>query len=335
MSNFAIMRLEKRKDIGSVRRCAAHHLRTVDTPNADPQGSISVLAGSPDSDEVTAIIAGSTKPLMKRKDAIRCIDVFCGASPEFFAQGGSIREFEAVAMKWAGDTFGTDNIALAVTHEDETTPHVQMLITPITPQGKLSASHWLDGPKKLRDLQNSFALAMKPLGLERGVEGSKAKHESVKTWYGKLEPAMKNAEKVIEQAAEIEISQAAREAKIAVEKNNIAQDRDLLLGWESELKIASDAVRIEKNKLADREAEIVKKETFLQKLGVELERQKNALIEAFNTLPAAIQSKLSAIFKRETKTVPAADKPVVKAALKVTDLILPGEDKKPAVKPPR
>lgn len=241
---YAIMRIEKRKDIGAVRRCADHHLRAVDTPNADPLGSIRVLAGSDDSRDVTALIRDSTRPLMRRRDAIRCLDVFCGASPEFFASGGSTREFEAIAVKWASETFGADNIVLAVTHEDELTPHVQMLVTPITPKGKLAASHWLDGPKKLEALQDSFAEAMQQLGLERGIKGSRARHEDVKRWYSQLKPMM--------QSAELRIAEAEKRiAAAGLAADDVARE-----------KAAIDADRAEVNKLRNQMKRV---EEFQQK----------------------------------------------------------------------
>lgn len=304
MANFAIMRIEKRKDIASVRRTAEHHLRTVPTPNADPSGTIKILAGFGTPNDITTIVGGVAKNLAKRKDAIKALDLFFGASPEFFKQGGSIRDFEATALKWAGDTFGEDNIVLAVTHEDETTPHVHIILTPVTPKGTLSASHWLDGPAKLRKLQNTFADAMKPLGLERGVEGSKAKHEDIKTYYGKLEPAMRKAEKIIAKADQVEQQQAMREARIAVEATKLDEARTSLTEWQSGLKEASNHLKIEQHKHAEREKALDRKETFLQQLGQELQRQKKALQEAFISLPAAVQQKLAAIFKREPKQPP-------------------------------
>lgn len=325
MANFCIMRIEKRKDVGSVRRCAEHHLRTVPTPNADPQGSIKVLVGSSDPNDVTAIVNGVAKSLMKRKDAIRCMDVFCGASPEFFAQGGSIRDFEELAVKWAGDTFGTDNIVLAVTHEDESTPHVQMLITPVTPKGKLSASHWLDGPKKLRAMQDSFADAMKPLGLERGVEFSKAKHEDVKSYYGKLEPRMRKAEQVIAQAEEVQKNAALEKAKIATEAVKLEAEKQAL-------KISRSLLKNKEDRLAEREAEVVKKESILQRLGVTLERQRKALSDAFDLLPFDLKGKLAAIFNREKKEPVTLVKPVAEIAIDQVDLA-PDSRKKNKIRP--
>ena len=222
---FAIMRIEKRKDIRSVQRCADHQLRAVDTPNADPKRGIRVLVGSSDARAVAAFIRDRTKPLIKRHDAIRCMDVFCGASPEFFANGGSIFDFEALALKWAEDTFGIENIAVAVTHEDELTPHLALLVTPITPRGKLSASHWLDGPKKLEKMQDSFAEAMCPLGLERGIKGSKARHEDVSKWYAELAPRMLSAQARIDDAQKIIDASSAAEADIAIARAAVFSER--------------------------------------------------------------------------------------------------------------
>lgn len=311
MANFCIMRIEKRRDMGSVRRCAEHHLRTVPTPNADPTRSIKVLVGSSDSNDVTATINDVAKSLMKRKDAIRAMDVFCGASPDFFAQGGSVHEFETLAVRWAAETFGADNIVLAVAHSDELTFHVHLLVTPVTPKGNLSASHWLDGPKKLRHLQDTFAEVMKPLGLERGVEGSKAKHQDVKTWYGALEPAMKKAEKIIEHADQVQVRMRDEKAKNLAEATKLTQAREALVEWQNGLKAASAEIKTAQEKLVVREQEIVKKETFFQRLATDLEQQKKMLLQAFGQLPTDIQAKLAAIFKREKTEVVQAEKSVV------------------------
>lgn len=249
MANFAIMRIEKRRDLGAVRRCADHHLRAADTPNADPNGEIVVLAGSEDPRDVTALIRDCTKPLMRRKDAIRAMDVFCGASPEFFASGGSIRQFEAIALKWAADTFGVDNLALAVTHEDELTPHVQLLFMPITPKGRLAASYWLDGPKKLEALQDSFALAMQPLGLERGVRGSKAKHEDVKRWYGELKPLMASAELRIAEAEARIAAAGVADADLVRTKAEIEADRAEVAKMQKQMKIVEEYQKKQEEKI--------------------------------------------------------------------------------------
>lgn len=248
---YAIMRVEKRSDLGAVRRCADHYLRAVDTPNADPDRSIRVLAGSSDARDVTALIRDTTKPLMKRKDAIRCIDIFCGASPEYFEAGGSVAEFEAKAMQWASETFGADNVALAVTHEDELTPHMTLLVLPITPKGTLAASYWLDGPKKLEALQDSYAAAMAPLGLERGIRGSKAKHENVSRWYSELLPNMRAAEARIEEAQKTIDAAKLADADLVAAKAAVAADQVEI----KKLKLQMDRVELYQKNQATKNAE--------------------------------------------------------------------------------
>jgi alpha-L-fucosidase len=45
----------------------------------------------------------------------------------------------------------------------------------------------LFNPKTLRELQTEYAQAMQPFGLERGVEHSRAKHETMRHVYGAQE----------------------------------------------------------------------------------------------------------------------------------------------------
>ena len=54
---------------------------------------------------------------------------------------------------------------------DETTPHMHLGFTPITEDGGLSAKYWLDGKKKLTELQNRFYghITSKGFDLDRGV----------------------------------------------------------------------------------------------------------------------------------------------------------------------
>jgi hypothetical protein len=74
-----------------------------------------------------------------------------------------------------------------ILHRDETTPHLTAFVVPVHPEtGKLNASHWLDGREKLQDLQDSYAEAVATHGLERGIAGSKAKHTTVKQFYGAM-----------------------------------------------------------------------------------------------------------------------------------------------------
>lgn len=242
------MRIEKRKDTTSIRRCAAHHLRTVETPNADPSRGIRLMAGPHTHQEVVEVFKGAVEPLKRRRDATLALDVFVGASPDFFASGGSVAAFEANALRWAKSTFGADNVVLCVAHHDESTPHVQMIIAPITPDGRLSASHWIDGPKRLSALQDSLADAMRPLGLVRGVKGRKATHQKISRWYAELVPRIKAAQVQIAEAERTLLSAQAQQRDVERAQKELDQQRSFLSKIHSAM---SDSQRQQVQRIVD------------------------------------------------------------------------------------
>ena len=197
---YAIMRHQKLKTWGHVAAVAGHHTRTRPTPNANPSTSNKWLVGDPARDICQSVrsLIGARKV---RSNAVLAIEVVMTATPEFFRPGspGSaglydpdrLAAFERQAMDWLRQTFGAGNVASAVVHLDESTPHVQAVVVPIDPDtDRLSASRWLDGPKKLRALQDSFADFCWSLGLSRGIKGSKAQHARVAQFYNAVNSAV-------------------------------------------------------------------------------------------------------------------------------------------------
>lgn len=192
MSNYAIMRTKKSKGAASLQAAAAHLLRTAPTPNADPSRLVEnrVLAGA-------GTVAGalhawrSRLPAKRRKDAVTHVQVLLAASPEWWASADAAAQAEwtARSMGWLEATFGRQNIIVAVEHKDETSPHLQAIVTPITSDGRLAAKEWLGGAARLSALQDSYHASVVPLGLDRGQKGSRAKHRTVKSFYGALDAA--------------------------------------------------------------------------------------------------------------------------------------------------
>ena len=158
-----------------------------------------------------------------QRNAVQVVELFMGASPEAFKQKRlDLDQWAQAQIDWLHETFGEGNVLEAVLHMDETTPHVHAMVFPqimrVERRGGnrrgedaaaadareaperparpvLSASHWLDGGKRLTALQTGYASAMRRFGLKRGQERSRAKHESVQRFYGNL--------RRIEQAAAI------------------------------------------------------------------------------------------------------------------------------------
>jgi hypothetical protein len=60
-------------------------------------------------------------------------------------------------------------------------------MVPLDEKGKLNCRALPCGSRyRLSELQDDFALAMKPLGLERGIKGSRAKHTEVRKYYAAI-----------------------------------------------------------------------------------------------------------------------------------------------------
>ncbi len=95
------------------------------------------------------------------------------------------------------ERFGPRNVVALTLHQDEQTPHLHAVIVPVTADGRLS-SRDVFSPQSLRQLQTDYTQAMQGAGfaVQRGIEGSTAKHESVRTYYGALRTAAQDVAKL-------------------------------------------------------------------------------------------------------------------------------------------
>jgi len=204
---YAILRVAKLKTMGEIGALGHHNERTRDTPNADAerlQENVR-LAGSGD------WMADAQRRLddapMIRSDAVLGIEHVMTASRDFYAHGDEqeratrLAEWTERSMAWLRERYGDANIVAAVLHKDELTPHIQALVVPINDAGRLSAYTYTGGREKLGAMQDSYARAMEPFGLERGVRGSVAVHETIKEWYAKIEQPTPAREVVQEHTA--------------------------------------------------------------------------------------------------------------------------------------
>ncbi len=204
---YAILRVAKLKTMGEIGALGQHNERTRETPNADAerlQENVR-LAGSGDwmADAQRRLDAAP----MIRSDAVLGIEHVMTASRDFYAQGDEqeratrLAEWTERSMAWLRERYGDANIVAAVLHKDELTPHIQALVVPINDAGRLSAYTYTGGREKLGMMQDSYARAMEPFGLERGVRGSVAVHETIKEWYAKIEQPTPAREVVQEHTA--------------------------------------------------------------------------------------------------------------------------------------
>ncbi len=117
-------------------------------------------------------------PKRKTKDdAVLITSFILGSDKEFFDRitAEQQKQFFADCTDFFSERYGKENVVSAVVHLDESTPHLHFNLMPVT-NGRLCAKELFD-QTALRDLQTDFHEAVgKKYGLERGKEGSMAKH---------------------------------------------------------------------------------------------------------------------------------------------------------------
>lgn len=132
-----------------------------------------------------------------QKNASHAVEGVYSFSPEFCADWKTnpksrvqiLDYFKAVAG-FVSDRFGKENLLQADIHWDEKTPHMHVLLVPILARKNgltYSSSEFLGGRGGLKTLQNDFWMNVgKGFGLERGIEGSKARHTDQAEWKREL-----------------------------------------------------------------------------------------------------------------------------------------------------
>lgn len=206
--SYAIIRTQKLKTAADIGASEQHCRRLKDdVPNADPKLSkknfeLPVMLTC--RKEFTASSLNgrineymeSENVKMRRKDAVKCIEVMMTASPEFFEKKNlkDINEWVETSREFLGRHFSEKGAKLLsiFVHMDEKTPHIHAHIVPTTYDEKidglkLNCRDFLGGPQKMRELQDAYAkhMQLKYPKLERGVERktTRADHKTLKNFY--------------------------------------------------------------------------------------------------------------------------------------------------------
>ncbi len=193
---YAICRVAKIKTAQAGAAKTAHNYRQRETPNADterkPLNQEYINTAERNYWELATerIQEAGAKV---RYDSVRGVEVLLTASPEAFQRQADGSPNDWHGSQWAEANiaflkgkFGEQNVVSCTLHQDELTPHFHAVVVPLTEDGRLSAKDVFN-PKTLRALQTEYAEAMKPFGMERGVEHSRTKHEVMRHVYGAQE----------------------------------------------------------------------------------------------------------------------------------------------------
>ena len=186
---FAIMRAKKLKTMANVTASLNHCYCERETMNADAERTPDNEHRAAESTAEATTKLNALLPSKRRKDAVLAIEYVLTASPEWWvtASGAEQQQFFDASEKWLADKYGQQNIITATIHRDETSPHLSAFVAPVTQDGRLSAKEFIGNKTKMSKDQTSFASAVQHLRLERGIEGSKATHQSIKQHYAAIQ----------------------------------------------------------------------------------------------------------------------------------------------------
>ena len=227
---YAVLHMEKTG--GTDAAMSAHIERTIKPKNADESRTHlnRELIKFPDGVEnrTQAIqhrldTAGLTRKIGNNQ--VRAIRVLLTGTHEDMVRitnEGRLDEWCSDNLKYLADTFGRENIVSAVLHMDEQTPHIHATLVPIvkgerkrkkkeeqvkkryrkkpTDTARLCTDEIMTRAK-LKSYQDTYAKAMSKYGLQRGIDGSEAKHVSTRQYYRDL---MKQTEQLLTDIAQLQ-----------------------------------------------------------------------------------------------------------------------------------
>ncbi len=212
---YVVLHLDKSPD--NEVPMTAHIARTKMPPNAIPELTYlnEELVEYPEGvhDRTQAIqyrlgTAGLTRKIGTNQ--VRVIRVMLTGTQEDMlrlVQEGRLKAWCADNLAWLRKTFGVDNVVSAVLHMDEATPHIHAVVVPIvTGERRKVLKEQTDEPNKrkyrtksaarprlcaddvmsrvkLKEYQDTYAAAMAKYGLQRGIDGSKARYVTTQEFY--------------------------------------------------------------------------------------------------------------------------------------------------------
>lgn len=212
---YVVLHLDKSP--GNETAMTAHIARTQMPPNAIPSLTClnEELVEFPDgvTNRTEAIDhrlehAGLTRKIGTNQ--VRVIRVMLTGSHDDIkriVQEGRLKEWCADNLEWLRKTYGSENVVSAVLHMDESTPHIHAAVVPIVvgerrkvrekeakePSKRRYRKKSAGRPRlcaddvmtrvRLKEYQNSYAVAMAKYGLQRGIDGSEARHVTTQEFY--------------------------------------------------------------------------------------------------------------------------------------------------------
>ena len=249
---FVVLHMEKAH--GSDSGTTAHIERFIIPKNADPTRTHlnRKLIDYPDGvkDRSAAIQRRLEEAGLTRKigsNQVRAIRINVSGTHEDMERiekEGRLDEWCADNLNYFAFMFGKENIVSAHLHLDEETPHIHITLVPIVKGERKRRKREEQAKKryrkkptdtvrlcaddimtrlKLKSYQDTYAIAMAKYGLQRGIDGSTARHKSTQQYYNetkKLADSLK-AEVVDLQERKEAVKEELRQAKKEVQTEKL------------------------------------------------------------------------------------------------------------------
>ncbi|WP_436414077.1 MobV family relaxase [Petrimonas sp.] len=248
---YAVLHLEKAS--GTDSAMSAHIERTISPKNADPKRTHlnRELIAFPHGvrNRTQAIQHRLDNAGLQRKigkNQVRAIRVLLTGSNEDMKRieaEGRLGDWCDDNLEWLRKTYGKENIVSAVLHLDETTPHIHATLVPIVnterkkkkSEAQVKKNYRKKNPNasrlsaddvmtrtKLKEYQNTYAETMAKYGLQRGINGSEARHIGTSQYYREL--FAKN-EQLKENIDELLKKQTDTEKKLSQVKSEVSKEK--------------------------------------------------------------------------------------------------------------
>ena len=235
-------------------------------------------------------------------------------------QSGRLDKWTSANLKWLRDTFGEENVVSCVLHMDEKTSHLHATVVPIvmgerkrksregekkyrTQTGSRLSADDVMGRARLSIYQNTYAEAMREFGLQRGVVGSTARHQSNGEYY--RQQMLQYENDIVRLSAEVEKAHEERSAILSLfGKGDLAKAKKELTAKDeqiTQLKEQIKALQTEKANLQEHH----KKEIAKLRNGYQAEI--NKAIEEAESLRKTVQSK-DARIERQSQRIAELDR---------------------------
>ncbi|GAB3754380.1 hypothetical protein GCM10027591_03220 [Zhihengliuella somnathii] len=192
----------------------------------------------PPSAELTDYLASrlATVKAKIRSDAVAMRPLILQLDPKWFEEHNpdwreeglnpEAAKYINAQMNWAAGEFGHDNLVGGSIHLDETNPQLQLIVTPVTDDGRLSQKDFFKGPGDLKRQRKELCDALEAAGYQPNrTVTTRSKEHLTSAEYAK------KADELREQGNALDVRQEAlaeRESALDERERGLEEARDVL-----------------------------------------------------------------------------------------------------------